>query len=405
MKEAAHILIVDPNTESLDRTRSVLSGMGSKISTASSMADALEIAAEVHPGLILTEMEFQEATVHEYIDALGIWLPDAVLIGYTFNPSGYRSGGRFLDILEKPLPDESLLANVMRGVEFYRELRETRDLEKLEKEQFRHRLEWLLWRRTRETRRMIDYGLQLVTNMRHAISQGEGVGSLVTHAEFLQIMPKDAEGNFIVPADMVQSLGANAKAVRSWISSLEQFSSIENATYERQNLNAQIVSASIEKAVLAVEKFRCVGGHTVHREKINFEGSVAGNVSALEMTIRELLTNAFKYSPKGSIVNIIELRGGQSVSLAVINDVRSDMKNIELSTEAFMPFARTSNVYNDEFLDEELSLGIGLPVIQDAMQQNGGAIFLREINDHSHKESRPRILAEIVMGARLAENK
>ncbi|MBI3395393.1 MAG: hypothetical protein HY042_06130 [Spirochaetia bacterium] len=399
MRQAVIVLVVEPRAEALMETQRALSGSGLEVRGATNAAEALMQPPD-NVGVIVADIDAADSG-RSLLNALETWFPDAAVIGCAHRPLPPGSNERFFDVMQKPVPAASLLANVLKAAEFARELRETRALEKMEKEQFRNRLEWLLWKRTRDTRQMIDYGLQLVTNLRHAIAQGEGVGNLVTQAEFVPLLPQTDDGKRLLPENMVTSMTNSAKAVRAWLQSLERFGSIDSARYPRETLDAAGVSAALERALQAVEKFRRVGNQTVAVDPVGFKGAIACNTEAIEMTLRELLTNAFKYSPPGSTISVFELRGGASVSLAVINDERPDMKNIELSTEAFMPFARTNNVYHDDFLDEELSLGIGLPVIQDAMQQNGGAIFLKEIRDHSEGAPKTRVLAEVILGPRV----
>ncbi|MCE9596661.1 MAG: hypothetical protein K8S54_01710 [Spirochaetia bacterium] len=70
-----------------------------------------------------------------------------------------------------------------------------------------------------------------------------------------------------------------------------------------------------------------------------------------------------------------------------------------------MPFARTGHLYQDQYLEEELGLGIGLPVVQDAMQQLGGSVFLRHVQAHTDSVPRTRVLAEILLGDRQQETR
>ena len=411
--QKSSILIIDSDLETGSLTEGALQSNGYVVQRLETAEAALECAPNLRPDLILTELPENHSGHAEYVQALELWFPDAVVVAYTADADRRREPGHLFAHVRKPARLPELLAQVERALSFGRELAATRELSSMDRERFRNRLEWLLWKRTRESRRMIDYGVRMVANLRHSIAQGEGVGALLVQAEMLAMMagaPGARSGNgngdtradppatATLPVAALDSLGESARAVRAWLRSLEVFAGIDSSGYTGGYLTQAVVQDCYAEALASVERFRSVRGQQVHADPIVFDGSVVGNKEALGLAFREVLTNAFKYSPAHSSIHVVCFRGSDSVTIGVLNDLASGEQPDDWVNEAMLPFARFSNVYDDAFLDEELGLGIGLPVIMDALQQSGGTVFLRSITDHTRPSGKvERVMAELVL--------
>lgn len=363
--------------------------------SATSAAEAVELAAEMQADLIFTE-SFGE--VADYLDALFQWRSEAVvvLLNLRMPPPGERN--RIFAAVPPGAGTEECRSIVDRAIDFFRELRETRELERIDRARFQNRLEWLLWKRTHEARRLVDYGLRLVGNLRHSIAQGEGVGTLLAQAEFLDMMPLDADGRRLIPLSLSESIARSARAVRAWLDSLQRFSAAGARHYVARAMDGAALGNCMRDAIAAVERFRQVGGQRLHCESFDKSVLAAADGDALGLVLREILTNSFKYSPPGSTVEVALFRAGAWITIAVINDLDGRPRPENWTEEAFVPFVRFSNVYSDDFLDEELGLGIGLPVIQEALRQMGGALFLRTLKDHTRSpQPVERVIAEVAL--------
>lgn len=400
MNERPLVLIVDPDQVEARRSGEVLARNGFAVQVCVSPEEALAFQARDHVRVIWTRALEDRVAFQQYLEALALWFPAALTVAYSQNPQPGtdRSNHQLYDHVHKPASVAELVAQVRRAADFQRELQQIRELDQMNRDRFRNRLEWLLWKRTQESHSLIDYGVRLVSNLRHAILQGEGVGNLVAQTEMLTLFPRGPDGAVPVPADMVDQMQGSARAVRSWLSSLERFASIDCTHYEAESLDQASVRECIMRSIEDVERFRTVGDQKLRDTEITFPGHATCNGRALKLCLRELLTNAYKYSPSGSSISLVCFSTGTTVSLGLINDIVGADIPEESLEQALLPFARISNVYKDAFLDEELGLGIGLPVVMDALQQTGGAFFLRTIVDHT-RETGPvkRIMAEIVL--------
>ncbi len=413
MQQRRPVLIIEGDPQSGAEIRETLEGNGFEVRLSPSVASSLEFAADWQPKVILVELGADRAAELDALQALETWFPEAAVVAQAAHVEKRRESGRIFSFLRKPAPWPELLAQVGRAADFAHELATTRELDRVDRERFRNRLEWLLWRRTRESRRLIDYGVRMVANLRHAISQGEGVGALVVQAEMLSMFAGAIGANeaaaeetaVTVPSSAVRSLEQSAHAVRAWMRSLERFAAIDCATYEPGSLTDHDVRACLDESLAAVERFRVVHGQQVSCDSVQFQGTVLANREALGLALREVFTNAFKYSPAGSTVHVVCYRGSDNVTIGVLNDMALGEQPEDWVEEALLPFARFSNVYDDGFLDEELGLGIGLPVVAEALQQCGGSIFLRTVLDHTRPGGKvKRVMAELVLLSRPAQS-
>ncbi|OGF27914.1 hypothetical protein A2303_07715 [Candidatus Falkowbacteria bacterium RIFOXYB2_FULL_47_14] len=109
--------------------------------------------------------------------------------------------------------------------------------------------------------------------------------------------------------------------------------------------------------------------------KINSDlpGYVMGNQTALEQMISNLLTNAVKYSPAGSVVDASVFTGSDKVILSVedkgIGIPRQDIPYI------FNPFFRS----NDKTAREEAGAGLGLAIVMSVVKKHKAKISVKSI--------------------------
>ncbi|MCE9596668.1 MAG: hypothetical protein K8S54_01745 [Spirochaetia bacterium] len=399
------ILLADPDKESLRKLAEFLRQNGFAVTEACGAPEAIgSLAGGQLFDLILTEAAFPGLSVPAFIEALNIWIRDSAVIFLTKSANtNHQISARPENLSEwirRPVAATVLLGRIKQILDLRRELSEARRIESLDRRRFVNQLDRMIWKRGFESRRLIEYGISLVSNLRHAISQGRGVGALVSQVEFLQMLPADDRGIRQIPQEFIGALAEDARAVRDWLNSIERFTRIDKDRYELETVNATDLSDCILNAAAAVEKFRCISNQTLTIEPIpdaTPEFAILTSRKAIELAIRELLTNAYKYSPPRSIVNIAWFVSNAWLSISILSDQIAELP-ADWVRSAFVPFAKLSNILNDQFLDEELSLGIGLPVIQEALEQVGGSVALNSIIDHSAAQpNRKRVLAEIVL--------
>jgi signal transduction histidine kinase len=143
-----------------------------------------------------------------------------------------------------------------------------------------------------------------------------------------------------------------------------------------------------------MDRFRRIKKHIIKTDEFTFSQPVTCNEFVLRFSIRELLTNAFKFSPEESIIKVGEHRTSNSVSILISNLTVTGIPP-EYESKIFEPFFRLSNIHDDRFQGEMYGMGTGLTIVQGAINQVNGKVYVYEVSDPEDRNS--RVVAEIIL--------
>jgi len=301
-------------------------------------------------------------------------------------------------LLKTPMSAHLLISHTRKALDFGREQMR---MDVANEERIVSKLEWLLWKERQKAKHKAEVEKSLLTNLRHSLGQGLGLGSLVSLIELVGMHVKSGEENVTLSRDLLQLVLESGDSMRRWLDSLENVSTLLKKEYPRAKLGERDINTTIRESIERVEGFRKIKDHAVIADPVIVVTNVFGNLDALGLAFRELLVNAFKYSPPESTVHITSFRSHNSLSLLVLNDIQqmgSGSSGIpENQTErVFDPFVRLANTFDERFIGEEIGLGLGLTILQSTMLQVGAYLVIYEITDHS-EGARRRVAAEIIL--------
>lgn len=328
----------------------------------------------------------------------------AFLLLPTDQPQGVAIS-EFADLYEAFLPlDEEPSAWVLavrRAVELKRTIRRELDFLTAADGGLVSRLEWFLWKhRVIQKDRGMAHG-KLIRNLKHSLSQGLGPGALLTMVEMLPFLAKKEGQHYVVPEKAIDDLCMTADRSFGWFEKMDGLMGAFERSCEPVLIDHTELRQIVEKAVAAVEPLRAIKNQRVGLEVPACEFLVRCDPESLSIALRELLVNAFKYSPDDSAVELTGVASGGRLKLMLFNDVLPMTGGVcgipaHLENAVFEPFSRLNNVYDERFRDEEFGMGTGLTVVEAALFQMGAQIQLGEVLDHS-KEGRPvrRVLASV----------
>lgn len=404
--QAGRVLTLQPDVYVREEIGQLLRENGFAVDEARDVRGALEAAAFNAPEVILCEIAGMERDAAALLTALHRVRPEAALIVYS-RQLERRTGpdrrlGHAFEYLDRTAEPHEIVGAALKGVAYCRErsavLAEMYD----QPARMQSKLEWLLWKEKSKSRDRIAAERTLINNIKHSLSQGLGVGGLTTLIDLLAMAARREGDRVSVCARMFQQLLDSSEAVREWFDSLETITAAFTRECETRPMSTEDAEICIHNAVVETERLRRIKGQTVNVDSLP-PALLCGEPAALELCLRELLTNAYKYSPAGSVVNVTGYRSSNGVSIIVLNDlelaadgatgVPSDLENA-----VFEPFFRMKNTYDERYRGEELGMGIGLTIVQNTMNQFGGAAFLYEVNDHaSGGNPRRRVVAELAL--------
>ncbi len=318
-------------------------------------------------------------------------------------PEELKSGSEHVHAcLQHPASSRSVVDAVRSALDYKREISGELDFLKIADGRLHYRLEWFLWKqKARERNRALAHGA-LIKNLKHSLSQGLGPGALVTMVEMLPFQGSHNQGgDFVVPRAVLDGLSRTADSSHSWFERMDQIMNAFKKEYTLEEIKGDEFAAIFHDAARTVEKFRAVKNQSLAIEPLACAGRISGETKSLGLVFRELLVNAFKYSPEGSRINVTRLLTRDRLTLVLINDIlpmRGGVTGVpgHLENTIFEPFYRLNNVYDERYCDEELSMGTGLTVVQNTLAQMGGHIQVCEILDHCLSENPCRRVVAMV---------
>lgn len=186
---------------------------------------------------------------------------------------------------------------------------------------------------------------------------------------------------------------------------LDSMIKILDTSFDKEIILPERFQALVRESLEKMEDFRKIKNQTIVFEKFALTQPIISNEIFLGIAFRELLTNAYKYSPENSKVYIMKgfFQGG--LSLLFINSIAKVTKGIqgippEFENEIFEPFFRINRIYDERFYQEELGFGTGLSVIQKGLHSLGGKLFVYEGVDYvTSNEPEKKIIAEMIFSS------
>ena len=401
------ILLIHPDIQWLKQTRDFLRTEGFMTFATRSLGIALELQAHHRPEVILFALNLGRTNGQEVISALHHQDAHAVLVVLVDEKEKSRlselAPGSFFDGIVTPCEGKILLSHLREAQVFYKEKNPLFQYMQEYQDRVQDQLEWLIWKEQNKHAYKVKYSRALISNIRNTILQGMGLGSLITRMELLEMKMKKEDGFYIVPRKDFDGILTSVHNVHRWLENMEKINKALDLNYSVETIEPSAFPDIVVKAVHAVEKFRAIKNHKIEMGDLTIERAISGNADALGLCIRELLINAFKFSPEGSTIDIVRFESPRVVLVGLLNDILSMGGGVTgipegYENQIYEPFYKLNNVYDERFFDEDFSMGTGLTIVQGAMQQMGGRVFLHEISDHSGEEGRRRrIMAELVI--------
>ncbi|MCB1191093.1 MAG: response regulator [Leptospiraceae bacterium] len=400
------ILLLDPDKNSLEGLNNLLTNRGFKTIATQEFRVAMELLIMNNPKVVITEIMKPGSEGIEILRALRRIRTDSVIIIHTnkvVKDSGYEKRfGLVFDFLHKPANQEILMDSVQKALEFY-----SIKLSKLNyndnfDETIKEQLEWLIWKEQKSQGYKQAFGKSIIETIVHSIFQGMGVGSMIPLIDLLELGLKE-EGEYSkVKTKIVKSLIKNAHPLRTIKEKLDYILKVFDKEFKREVVPGQAIKNYVLNSLEAVEKLREIKNHKVRVENLDFPFSIYSNVELLELSIRELLTNAFKYSTDNSTIYITKSSSQDTFSIIILNSILMMKRGItgvppEFEYEIFEPFFKINHIYDERFYEEELGFGVGLSVIQTNINKIGGKVHVYEILDHvTSSEPQRKVAAELV---------
>ncbi len=410
------VLILDQSPEYREKMERLFVSNGYNVFLAESVGDAMDIVVRKSPSVIFTEILFSDIDAITVLKSLRRLDQDLVIIIYTSQPERRVGPSRRLEhifeFIVKPATPFELIGHLKRAFSFHREKTSLKEYVKETREKIRRQLEWLIWTERSLIDDRIQYSKSIVDSIKHTTTQGNGLGSLITMIDMLQMGKEDlGDGKTNVNTSLLTSVFETASAVRRWLDELDMVSRSLGKHYEMQVIPGQKVIELVNESLQELEVFQKIKNHAVRVDRESFDQHVESNEAVIRLAIRETMTNAFKFSPDESVIRIKFNRTSDSFSILILNRITPMTRGVtgiplNMENKVFEPFFKLNNIHDDRFQNEMFGMGTGLTVIQGALNQLSGKIYIYEADDPDERDVMDRrIVAEIIFPIHQPEGK
>ncbi|MCB1192052.1 MAG: response regulator [Leptospiraceae bacterium] len=406
-KKRARILCIDTDKTYLNKIQQILVSNGFDSIAASSLGEALELLVSKTPEIILTEIFFPNIEPLDYLRALKKQNPEPVIVVLTKmverREATDRRLGTIFEFINKNIASHELIGHLKRALLFYREKSSLTNLFDQSEVRMKNQLEWLLWKENHKFLDKVFLGKTLIANVKNSILQGMGIGSLVTYIELLELQGKKEGDKICFQQSALDNIKHSAHVVHEWLENMDYIRMSFEAKFAVEDVKPAEMDEAIRFAIIKIEELRQIKNQEILFDGFSLPFSIACNKKAIYEVMIEIFTNALKFSPPETKIHVTDYRSGNSVALAILNDILPMKGGVpgvpeEYESQIFEPFFKLNNVYDERFHSEKWSMGTGLTIAQHYVHQLGGKIYVYEIIDHATSSTaKKRVVTEIIL--------
>ncbi len=403
-REGAAVVGFFPDPAVAERFHALLLENGFTTLVSSSRGAALEKIALYSPSLILTEVFMDDVSAQDWLRAIRAQ-SDAAIVIVSRQPER-RTGqdrrlGTIFEYLANDCQAAEFIGTVKRALEFYETRNRAVNYARESRKRMLAQLEWLIWKQSQRVNDRREDGLLIIHSIKHSLTQGIGLGSLITQVHFLEMVARQQQLSSEHLAPLLNSAGF----LMRWLENLDQAQELIKKRYDVGVLEPEDIDATIDAALEDLKELIALGGHRLERSNTRPPFALQGNPAALRVCLCEMLLNALKFSAPESVIQLAGHRMGNSFGLLTLSDVVPGPQGgipAELEQVIFQPFTKLNSVFDERYANRlpglGLGLGIGLNLVQTTLSQVGARAQVYQVSDHSPGNGpRSRVVAEILM--------
>lgn len=396
------ILIVEDHPDNRLLLRGMCESLHLQTDVAENGMEALKKVRNHEYSLFIVDLMMPVMDGRTFIGELKKILPEAVILVQT----ALDSPETIIDIMKldvfdyliKPIDLDLFQRTVGKGLElkYLREMEHTAIINAGRK--LAGQLEWLNYKEIVRTADRESRIKSYIHDLKTSLSQGSGLGSLVTLIELIQMNAAVKDDKMIINKKLGEELFRYNETNRQMLEGLVRISNVVSSTIELSPSTASTLISTISDGINALSA-RLPGTRplktTLPQLKQNCNLNI--NLPLLLSVMQELVFNAWNYGKKGGAVNVFSFFSKGYFCLTVKNDRGQIGVPKEYEKLILEPFFRLQPPL-DSIVgagDLSLGLGIGLTVVENVVRKHGGLFFIYDSRDHTGNEVRDCILAEV----------
>ncbi len=406
-KNQLKVLVIDKDVQFLKKIKKILKENHYYVYACTTSQFAIYVQRKIHPEIIITSLEpygflKNESLIHTLVDIQNPPLIIILLHQDEDNKFKQIPQTEIFEVLYFNEKVEHLILTSLESAKNYIKEKNTLFQYLNEYNQLRRKqIEWYLWKEYHKTLFRTNFSKKLIDNIRNSLLQGLGINSIVSYIDLIDLKKKELNDELIIPNQYFLKLKHSVERLSLWLQNLEKLIHYMNLSFELEKIDINTMKNIINELIIEVEEFRSIKNQKIYVGDLYFNDTVIANYKALKLIFKEILINAFKYSPENSTIDIILFNDKNKILIGFLNDILEFKGGItgipvEYENHIFEPFVRLNHYYDERFLNEDFSLGTGLSIVKLYLQYFQGQIYLKEIMDYSN-EPKKRILCELTL--------
>ncbi len=307
------------------------------------------------------------------------------------------------DYLLKPYNTEELLQRVNNAFDVSEFKKMKFQVEQEKSIRTEKELSWNKWKEDLLTRSANKLDTYLFYNLKTALSQGSGFGSLLSLIFLISNEIQEVEGRYVIDSELMKLIKESAYTCSKI---LNQFHEIYDVVSQKPKFERTSIESIYDKISNYLKKEECVSIKNqkliISDKKAVFKNSyIQCDIELLIKSMKELLINACKFSEYSSNIYLIFTVEGNNFSMYFLNSsltVTVDDKKIqgiprEYEKLIFEPFFRLTKFVDERY--DSLDFGLGLTLVDKIVYIHNGKISASNIQFHLNDQSAIRTKVEI----------
>ncbi|MCW7462025.1 response regulator [Leptospira limi] len=395
------ILLAEDDLISATLLQESLASVGYKVTLAEDGRKAKELFLENQFPIVITDYDMPDVNGIELIDFLKEEEYEPIIIVLTNHSETsiiidiMRRG--IYDYIVKPIEAEELSLKLKRAFEIHN----IKKLEKVAKREREMRLEshldWIKWKeKMGGSGKFKNLNQNLFESLKTSFNQGTGFGALVS---LIKIVSDSAEieGDFYkIDTEIMSLIKTNAEMAEKALITFSEIDDILNGKIELDiislsNLYSEIKNMTNQmSALLDIQKNYLY----ISEKKSSFDqNKIYINKNYFSIALKEILTNACKFSIPESSIHIVLYIEARSLIISAYNSPinnsdRTEGIPVEFENMIFEPFFRLTKFVYDDY--KTLDFGLGLTKVEAIIKRFDGKIEIKNIIDHLYAKSQPK---------------
>lgn len=308
---------------------------------------------------------------------------------------------RVFDYIFKPFDTAKFQQSVLSALDYHKYILTQKERSSQISLKLRSQLDWLNYKEQRRNTDSTAQERNLIYNLKTSMSQGAGIGTMITMMDLVEANMKKQESDCIVSCEIMDLIFKNLDISKRMIDGIISISDILDS-------NVQLTRGKFSELVKIIHNLKVKLDPILEQKNIRFTTSELPHDYSVEFhrenitdILEELIVNAIKYSPvDGELSCYFHFSDGFIVtSIKNDVDVKSGGHGVPPEYEKIVtePFIRLATPDESVLHIEKFSIGLGLSVVEHVARSHNGHFFIRNVVDHLRAEPVTCVLAELLL--------